>query len=92
MQDITKVKSRSRGAMCRWPAGRIVNAHEAVRMRLLRILEDMVHVPLVTEEITDDAYGERESFAPWVIANFQREAAPGLFQIGEGNASRGCDS
>jgi hypothetical protein len=59
---------------------------------MLRILENMVHVPLMTEEMTDDAHRERERLAVWVVANFLREAAPRLFQIGERNASRGCDS
>jgi hypothetical protein len=40
------------------------------------ILENMVHVPLVTEEVTDDAHRQRERLAPFVIPDLLGETAP----------------
>jgi hypothetical protein len=43
----------------------------------------MIHVPLVTEEMPNDAYGQREGFAGLVRADFRRETASRFLKVGK---------
>jgi hypothetical protein len=57
MLEVEQVLSeiQNREVFSPFGSGRVVDAHETVRKRMLGILENMVHVPLVAEEMSLDA-------------------------------------
>jgi hypothetical protein len=56
VEKIFREVQHSRSLLFAFGSRRVVDAHEPIRKGMRRILENMVHVPLVTEEVTDDAH------------------------------------
>jgi hypothetical protein len=88
-QVFGEVQESARLALADRP-GRVVDAHEAVRPRPGGVLENMVEIPLVTEEMPHDADGERERLSGPIVPNLLRKAPPRRLKIGEQDARDYC--